>query len=380
MMVMISYEITIGFAIGRLIRVFHEVARRLTGGDETVHFSFSAVGGQHCSNLPDDFAHVLEFDYRRPDASSLERFVEYVKRHDITTVMALDLAPGADFLRAARSAGVRNVIAYWGAPMSSENRGLKLLLKKLEVATLHRSRPDLFIFESEAMRRLAVRGRGISAAATDIVHTGVDAQKFRPMPAHISLAHERFAIPANQRIVVYMGHLHERKGVHVLMQAMTYMVRHEGRGDLHALFLGNRADEAEGFAEHWNPASSHITFGGYQSDIPQLLAGCHVGCIPSTGWDSFPMSSLEMQACGLPVVVSDWQGVPETVDAGVTGIVVPVGNAPALARALLSTVDEPGLRDRLSEAARRRIEKAFTIEHQVKNLLETIRAHAPRES
>ncbi len=377
---MISYEITIGFAIGRLIRVFHEVARRLTGGDETVHFSFSAVGGQRCSNLPDGFARVLEFDYRRPDAASLGRFTEYVKQHNITTIMALDLGPGAEFLGAARGAGVRNVIAYWGAPMSSENRGLKLLLKKLEVAILHSSKPDLFVFESEAMRRLAVRGRGINAASTDIVHTGVDARKFRPMPEVASLAHERFAIPRNRRIVVYMGHLHERKGVHVLMQAMTHVVTQMGRDDLHALFLGNRAGEAEGFAEHWKPAGSHITFGGYQSDIPELLAGCHIGCIPSTGWDSFPMSSLEMQACGLPVVVSDWQGVPETVDPGVTGIVVPVGNAPALARALLSTVDEPGLRDRMSEAARRRIESAFTIEHQVQNLVRTFQLGARAES
>jgi glycosyltransferase involved in cell wall biosynthesis len=292
-----------------------------------------------------------------------------VKQHRIGTLLALDLAPNARFLAAARSAGVNRIVSYWGAPMSGENRGVKLLMKRVEVSVLRRSKPDLFIFESEAMRKLAVRGRGIAARSTAVVHTGVDEQKFTPLPGVSTRAHERLGIPANRHIVVYMGHLSKRKGVHVLMQAMTHIVEVMGRNDVHCLFLGNRDGEQQSFAAHWQSVQDQVTFGGYQQDIPQLLAGCSVGCIPSTGWDSFPMSSLEMQSCGLPVVVSDWQGVPETVDAGTTGLVVPTGDVQALARAIVFLIDAPAERERMSIAARRRIEAEFTIEHQVGNLL-----------
>ena len=158
--------------------------------------------------------------------------------------------------------------------MSSINSGLKLLLKRLEVRLLRRHRPDLFILESEAMRQMAVCGRGIPAADTAVVHTGVDAGKFRPLPDAVGLMHARFGIPRNRRVVVYMGHLHERKGVQVLMQAMDHVVNQRSRKDMHAVFLGNRNGEETVFRKFWEPAATHITFGGYQSDIPELMAGC----------------------------------------------------------------------------------------------------------
>jgi glycosyltransferase involved in cell wall biosynthesis len=96
--------------------------------------------------------------------------------------------------------------------MSAPNSGAKLALKRLEVALLHRYKPDLFVFESEAMRRLAVDGRGVPASRTIVVHTGVDAGHFRLLPEFANVAYRRFDTPANRRIVVYMGHLHEGKG------------------------------------------------------------------------------------------------------------------------------------------------------------------------
>jgi glycosyltransferase involved in cell wall biosynthesis len=368
-LVMISYEIDVGFAIGRLIRVFFQACARLAGGADRVHFSFGQVAGRPCPNLPEGFANILEFDYKNPDASALRRLSGYIRQHGIETVIGLDLSASATFLPVARAAGAHNVIGYWGAPMSSINSGLKLLLKRLEVRLLRRHRPNLFIFESEAMRHMAVCGRGIPAADTAVVHTGVDADKFRPLPDAVGLMHARFGIPQNRRVVVYMGHLHERKGVQVLMQAMDYVVNQRSRKDLHAVFLGNRNGEETTFRKFWEPAATHITFGGYQSDIPELMAGCYMGCIPSTGWDSFPMSSLEMQACGLPVVVSDWQGVPETVADGETGMVTATGNVEALGDALIGLVDDPDRRARMSSAARARIEAGFTVPHQVDNLL-----------
>jgi len=211
-----------------------------------------------------------------------------------------------------------------------------------------------------------VRGRGVAKSSTVVVRTGVDVSRFRPDPASSHCVYEMLGIPRYRRIIVYMGHLHERKGVRVLMRAAGHLVL-AGRDDIHVLFLGNHADEVMTFDADCSDGRAIITFGGYQSDIPALLSGCYAGCIPSTGWDSYPMSSLEMQACGLPVIVSDCQGCPETVD-NQTGIVVPANDAVQLAQAILRLADNRVRRELMSLAAAKRIRSSLTVEHQVSNL------------
>ncbi|WP_116813269.1 glycosyltransferase family 4 protein [Steroidobacter cummioxidans] len=369
MLVMIQYDIEVGFAIGRLVSVFYEMAQQLTGSAEHVHFSFSKVGAARSSALPRQFEQVVAFDPRQPTPEQVTRLKNYIRDHRIDTLFALDLSANASYLGELRKAGIKRVFSYWGAPMSSINGEFRLLFKRLEVALLRRAKPDYFIFESRAMQSCAVLGRGIAQGRTLVIPTGVDADKFKRTPHHSGLAHERFGIPKHRRVIVYMGHLHQRKGVHVLMRAAVHVVQELRRDDIHVLFLGNVSDEVEQLRPHWNDAASHITFGGYQADIPALLSGCYAGCIPSTGWDSFPMSSLEMQACGLPVLTSDWQGVPETIVDRETGVVVPVGNAQRLAAAMAALVDDPTTRDRMALAARRRIEQGFTRQHQLNNLV-----------
>lgn len=358
-LVMIPYEIGVGFAIGRLITAFHAMALRITELQEDVHFAFATLNGQ-ARSLPAGFTNLLEFNHGKHSADDVGRFAQYIKQHRIHTLFALDMRVDAPCLRVARRAGVRRVVSYWGASMSSIVPW-KYPLKRLQVA-LTRTKPDLFIFESHAMRRQAVIGRGVAQSSTAVVRTGVDANRFRPMPSQV---HERFGIPAHRRIIVFMGHLHERKGVSVLLRASAHLAQ---RDDIHFLFLGNRPGEAEAFQAI---ERGNVTFGGYQDDIPSLLSGCYAGCIPSTGWDSYPMSSLEMQSCGLPVIVSDLQGCPETVDAD-TGIVVRAGSYIALWDAIVEFVNDPARRGRMSAAARTRIERSLTTAHQVDNLVRTM--------
>ena len=372
MLIIIPFGISISFAIVRLIAVFYEMAVRVTDDPAQVHFSFTSVGGARSSGLPASFDRVLEFDPVSPTPADVDRLAAYIKKARISTVFALDLTVDAPYLSALRKAGVRRVISYAGAPMSSINRGPKLVLKRLEVAFYRPAKPELFIFESEAMRNSGVLGRGLSRSSTTVVHTGVDEQVFRPAAAPSNLVYSRFGIPADRRIVVYMGHLDRRKGVHVLMQAAGKVVGIGSRTDIQFLFLGDRKGEAEKFKDDLAGVGDHVTFGGYQSDIPAILGGCYLGCIPSSGWDSFPMSSLEMQACGLPVVVSDLQGVPETMADGETGTVVPAGDPDQLAAAIVALVDDPVRRDAMGVAARRRIESGLTRNHQIENLVRVL--------
>jgi glycosyltransferase involved in cell wall biosynthesis len=260
--------------------------------------------------------------------------------------------------------------------MSSPNQGVKLFAKRMEVRLLRQSRPDLFIFESRAMRDLAVTGRGIPLSQTAVVPTGTDVNEFRPMPTLSNTVYRRFDIPSDRRIVVFMGHFHERKGVHILLQAADQIVTRHHRSDLHFLFLGTTDNDVTQLSHHFGASvtQGYVTFAGYHADVPALLAGCYLGCVPSSGWDSFPMSSLEMQACALPMIVSSLQGVPETIDEGVTGVTFPSGDASALADALLRLGDNAEQRESMAHKARERIVQNFAVSHYVNRLEKAIRA------
>jgi glycosyltransferase involved in cell wall biosynthesis len=95
-----------------------------------------------------------------------------------------------------------------------------------------------------------------------------------------------------------------------------------------------------------------VTFLGWSDDLPTLMARWSVFAQPSME-EALGIGVLQAMAAGLPVVASDVGGLPEIVESGVTGVLVPPGNVPALTEALEALLLQPELRGRLGETARR---------------------------
>src|SRR5262249_19545614 len=85
--------------------------------------------------------------------------------------------------------------------------------------------------------------------------------------------------------------------------------------------------------------------------------------------EGMPVSLMEAAACGVPVVTTAVGGIPELVQDGVTGLLVPAGNPELFASALERLLQDPGLRSRMSQAARERAEQMFSVKRQVDQLL-----------
>lgn len=363
----------VGYAIAPLERAFLRVARALVSEDARIHFAYRNLLRGYPDTLPSDFENVVALDIRDRTRASVDRIERYVRDNRIRVVLAFDAPVSLPSYSGLRRGGVRVLVSYLGAPMSSLNRGMRLILKQLDVR-LRRRGPDHYVFESEAMRRTAIRGRGVPVKMTSVVRLGVDGDQFRP-GLHPGYVHAAFAIPRDRAVVVYAGHMEPRKGVHVIVQAAVELIRRSGRRDVHFLFLGNRMGEERAFLPLYEgtAAAEHITFGGYRDDLPEIFGGCDIGCIASTGWDSFPRSSLEMAAAELPLVVSSLQGLPETVENGVTGLIVPPNDPGALAEALLDLLQDRRRRRAMAVAARDRVLRSFTVERQVEDLARTVR-------
>ena len=361
-----------GYAIAQLERVFFRMASRLTADESHVHFAYTGLAGGAPATLPPNFNNVIEFNPLDGTPAALKRIARYIDEHDIDVAFGFDQRVAQPSYKALRKAGIKTFVSYWGAPMSSVNAGPKLWLKRLEVA-LRRHGPDHYIFESAAMAKTATHGRGIPERAVDVVYLGVDPERYRPPQAPSFYAHDAFNIPRERKIVVFSGHMEERKGVHVLVRAAVELAS-RGRTDFHLLILGNKAgQEANFFPLYMGTAARRfITFGGYRDDMPDILRSCYCGAIASTGWDSFTMSSVEMAASGLPLVVSRLQGLVETVDEGRTGFLFPPGDVTTLADTLTILLDNPSQRLEMSVAARARVLNAFTIDHQVDGLMRVV--------
>ena len=79
-------------------------------------------------------------------------------------------------------------------------------------------------------------------------------------------------------------------------------------------------------------------------------------------YESFGIACLEAMAFGLPVVATRVGGLPEVIEDGVTGLLVPPGDADALAQAMIRLLSDADLRRRMGQAGRERVLKEFTTE------------------
>jgi glycosyltransferase involved in cell wall biosynthesis len=103
-------------------------------------------------------------------------------------------------------------------------------------------------------------------------------------------------------------------------------------------------------------------FTGFVADVPGELARCRVAVVASTASEAVSRAALEWMAAGRPLVAASVGCLPDLVQEGETGFLVPPGDPQALARAMARFLDQPALAERLGAAARRRFMERFSLE------------------
>ena len=190
------------------------------------------------------------------------------------------------------------------------------------------------------MRRLGARGvaRALvpAPAAPD-----VPARTLAGIRAELGVA----GGPARAPVILTVARLARQKGLGTLVDAAA----HWQDRDPAPLLVVAGSGPLRGDLTRRAAASGAIRFLGQRGDVPALLAAADVVVLPST-WEGQPLIAQEALRAGLPLVASRVGGIPDLTGKD-AALLVPPGDARALAAAVLSVLDDPGLAARLSEAA-----------------------------
>ncbi len=233
---------------------------------------------------------------------------------------------------AARATGKPYVLQVWGTDVELARRAPRLARPLLRGARFVLAASSFLAGEAEALGAREVR----------VVPSGVE------LPEHVGT-------PAEPPHVLYAGRLSDEKGVLELVDATTGLARVVvGDGPLR-----DRVPDAVGFVP---PAE----LGAYYERAA-------IVCVPSRR-EGYGLTAREAMAYGRPVVATDVGGLRDAIEDGVTGLLVPPRDPAALRAALTRLLDDPALRARLGEAARRRAEVAFSPQAEGSALVEVYRA------
>ena len=177
----------------------------------------------------------------------------------------------------------------------------------------------------------------------------------------------KFNLPSNAFVFGFVGRITRDKGINELFEAYKQVL--EGTENTYLLMVGY--SEQDGTIRNdlleWAQACERVVFTGYTPVVEKHLAAMDIYILPSYR-EGFPMSVIEAQAMGVPVIVTDITGIMNGVLVGVTGTVIPVKDATALKNAMIEMVNNPDVVEAYGKAATK-----FAIENfEQKQFLEKI--------
>lgn len=228
---------------------------------------------------------------------------------------------------------------------------------------------DKVIAISDYVRRSLIDS-GISAQKIVVVPSAVDSEHYCPIKDR-ALLQQEFGIETGMLVVGMVAHFIPRKGHRFLLEALPLVLERIPR--LKVLCFG-RGDGAAQFARQVVRAglSDYVTLAGFRDDLHRLLGGLDVLVHPATR-EGLGVSLLQAASCGVPIVASRIGGIPEVVQDGITGLLVPPEDPPALADALVRILGDPNRARRMAAEGRSWVIERFGVEQMVAGTLAVYR-------
>lgn len=226
---------------------------------------------------------------------------------------------------------------------------------------------DQIITVSEEVRQHHIREGKIMPEKIHTIYNGIDLSHFVLDNDYNQISiRKSLCIPPDSPVIITVSVLRPQKGINYLIEALPIILNSEpelrilivGEGD-HKITLKQLA-KSKGVQDR-------VIFAGFRNDVYELLTISNLFVLPTLD-DAFPTVLLEAMAAQKPIIASNVGGVPEIIQHGYNGILVPPANPAKLSDACVRLLQNHEQAQTLADAARKSVRKRFNIYKNVQQL------------
>ena len=217
---------------------------------------------------------------------------------------------------------------------------------------------------------------GYNSAKGCVIPNGVDTAVFHPYNDARRAVRMELGLPPDALLIGLIARFHPQKDHRTFLRAAADLAG--THADVYFILAGRGVDEQNRELTQLAQTvglGDRVRFLGERTNMPHLTAALDLACSTSVFGEALSLALAEAMACGVPCVVTDIGD--SAILVGQTGLVVPPGDAAALARAWRRLIDAgPATRDALGQLARQRIEQHYSLTQIVRdyeNLYESLR-------
>lgn len=225
---------------------------------------------------------------------------------------------------------------------------------------------DRVIALSQSHARHLIAEEGIAAEKVAVVENGVDVALFtRRGAGELSALRKRFGLSGREKVVVMVAGMRPEKAHEVLLAAMVE-VRRALPGTVLLLVGGGPGKErVERLVAEWGLEEA-VMLLGERGDVAELLGLADLAVLPSHPYvETLPLAILEAMAAGVPVVASSVGSIPELIEDGVTGRLVPPGDSKRLAEVIIAMLADEKAGKAMADRARIKVEQRYSLERMI---------------
>jgi glycosyltransferase involved in cell wall biosynthesis len=227
---------------------------------------------------------------------------------------------------------------------------------------------DQVIAVSEKTRLHHIQTAGLPAAKLITLYNGIELSHFASTGAEQrARTKQALNLPETGKIITTVAVLREPKGIQFMLQALPAIL--QKIADAHYLIIGDGAYKTPLLEQVKTLGlQESVTFAGHRTDIPALLDCTDLFVLP-TLVDALPTVLIETLAAEKPIVASNVGGIPEIVENGVNGLLVPPREPLELAKACIKVLENRDLANEFIMAGREKVQQQFDVQVQSRKLI-----------
>lgn len=338
------------------------IAKRLDRERFQIFAACLREGGPYETKLRDVGVEVVNFDLKTLiDIRVILRLAHYIKKHDIDIVETAVFPSDVYGRVSAKLANVPTVISTMHRMEDHKQETIYRILFWLDTLTIRLT--TRLIAVSQAVKNYLISWHKVKPEKISVVHNGLDAKKYN-INIDIDEFKRELGLGQESPTVAFIGRLVKFKGTNYFLQAATSIIR--SGITVQFLVVGDGPLKSQLMRQtHLLGISEHVHFTGFREDVPQILTAIDILAVPSS-WEGLPLVVLEGMHSGKAIVATRVGGIPEAIEDGETGILIPPRDADRLVDAITDLLKHPNRREEMGKKAKQIAAEKFDVDRMVK--------------